>query len=236
MFSRSYSWLGSPLSDSVEDQKDLKLKKGKWASYTARRTFRFGPEKKRFLVENRVTRLGIKLPIRWRNTAKAISFASGSGRNFFASMDTAPLPSMGGCWSVSFARHLDLRYPQARVDRLGFVLFAPGFQRSSRRVRWWSLSDVGIRQEKRISPIGKHMSPWVINGIRRGIKTAAYPTRPEGAVGVTPKAACGRSNGWRVGAALLERCPTEALGQKNDDVSVDYAVVSPLRWQSASSW
>ena len=30
------------------------------------------------------------------------------------------------------------------------------------------------------------MSQWVINGIRRGIKTTAYPSRTEGAAGVTP--------------------------------------------------
>ena len=30
------------------------------------------------------------------------------------------------------------------------------------------------------------MSQWVINGIRTGIKTTAYPAQPERAGGVTP--------------------------------------------------
>ena len=30
------------------------------------------------------------------------------------------------------------------------------------------------------------MSQWVINGIRTGIKTTAYPAKPETAAGVSP--------------------------------------------------
>jgi Ni,Fe-hydrogenase III small subunit len=91
------------------------------------------------------------------------------------------------------------------------------------------------------------MSQWVINGIRRGIKTTAYPSRSEGAVGATP----GRPDGGHMEAgaraALVERCPTEALSQTNGKISVDYGrcvhcyrclrdVERPLNWQRTYEW
>jgi Ni,Fe-hydrogenase III small subunit len=90
------------------------------------------------------------------------------------------------------------------------------------------------------------MSQWVINGIRRGIKTIAYPGSPERAAGVTP----GLPHGGEMdgaGAALVERCPTEALTQTNGDVSVDHRrcvhcyrcvreVERPLDWQQTYEW
>jgi len=90
------------------------------------------------------------------------------------------------------------------------------------------------------------MSQWVINGIRRGIKTTAYPRSPERAAGVTP----GLPRGGEMdgaGAALVERCPTEALTQTNGDVSVDHRrcvhcyrcvreVERPLNWEQTYEW
>jgi Ni,Fe-hydrogenase III small subunit len=91
------------------------------------------------------------------------------------------------------------------------------------------------------------MSQWVINGIRRGIKTTAYPTRSESAVGVTPGLPDGGRMDAATGAALVERCPTAALRQTNGEISVDYAgcvhcyrclrdVERPLNWQRTYEW
>jgi Ni,Fe-hydrogenase III small subunit len=91
------------------------------------------------------------------------------------------------------------------------------------------------------------MSQWVINGIRRGIKTTAYPSRPESAVGATPGLPVGGQLDNVSGAALAERCPTEALSQKGGNVSVDYGrcvhcyrclrdVERPLDWQQTYEW
>src|SRR5580704_4477342 len=90
------------------------------------------------------------------------------------------------------------------------------------------------------------MSQWVINGIRRGIKTIAYPGSPERAAGVTP----GLPHGGEMdgaGAALAACCPTEALTQTNGGVSVDHRrcvhcyrcvreVECPLHWQQTYEW
>jgi Ni,Fe-hydrogenase III small subunit/ferredoxin-like protein FixX len=91
------------------------------------------------------------------------------------------------------------------------------------------------------------MSQWVINGIRKGIKTTAYPGRMESAAGVTPGLPQGAENGSTKGAALVERCPTDALRQTNGGVSVDFRrcvhcyrcvrdVEHPLDWQQTYEW
>jgi len=91
------------------------------------------------------------------------------------------------------------------------------------------------------------MSQWVIDGIRRGIKTTLYPSRPESAAGVTPGLPAGGPMAAATGAALVERCPTEALSQRNGDVAVDYGrcvhcyrclrgVERPLNWQQTYEW
>ena len=91
------------------------------------------------------------------------------------------------------------------------------------------------------------MSQWVINGIRKGIKTTAYPLRTEGAAGVTPGLPQGAEIGGTAGATLVERCPTEALSQLNDGLSVDYRrcvhcyrcirdVEHPLEWSQTYEW
>jgi Ni,Fe-hydrogenase III small subunit len=91
------------------------------------------------------------------------------------------------------------------------------------------------------------MSQWVINGIRRGIKTTAYPSKPEGAAGVTPGLPVGDQMDDASGAALVERCPTKALSHNNGDVSVDYGrcvhcyrclrdVERSLDWRQSYEW
>ena len=90
------------------------------------------------------------------------------------------------------------------------------------------------------------MSRWVIKGIRTGIRTTAYPRGMERAAGVTP----GLPDGGEFAAeaaALVERCPTQALSQTNGTISVDYrrcihcyrcvrGVAHPLNWQPTYEW
>jgi Ni,Fe-hydrogenase III small subunit len=90
------------------------------------------------------------------------------------------------------------------------------------------------------------MSQWVIKGIRTGIKTTAYPRSVERAAGVTP----GLPGGGEFGAdaaALVERCPTQALGQTSGKISVNYGrcihcyrcvrgVGRPLNWRPTYEW
>jgi Ni,Fe-hydrogenase III small subunit len=93
------------------------------------------------------------------------------------------------------------------------------------------------------------MSQWVINGIRRGIETTAYPKRAEHASGVTPGRPCGCDLSAEPAAAesLVEVCPTEAISQIAGKVSVDYrrcvhcyrcarAVEHPLDWENTYEW
>jgi Ni,Fe-hydrogenase III small subunit len=91
------------------------------------------------------------------------------------------------------------------------------------------------------------MSQWVINGILRGIKTTAYPSRAEDAVGVTPGLPQGGLMEAATGTELVARCPTKALSQSNGALSVDYGqcvhcyrclrqVERPLDWQRTYEW
>jgi Ni,Fe-hydrogenase III small subunit len=90
------------------------------------------------------------------------------------------------------------------------------------------------------------MSQWVIKGIRTGIKTTAYPRGAERAAGVTPGLPSGGQFAAEA-AALVERCPTQALSQANGTISVDYrrcvhcyrcvrGVANPLDWQPTYEW
>lgn len=90
------------------------------------------------------------------------------------------------------------------------------------------------------------MSRWVIKGIRTGIKTTAYPRAVERAAGVTPGLPSGGEFAAEA-AALVERCPTQALSQTDGKISVDYrrcvhcyccvrGVRRPLNWQPTYEW
>lgn len=90
------------------------------------------------------------------------------------------------------------------------------------------------------------MSQWVIKGLRTGIKTTAYPRAHEDAAGVTPGLPLGRAN-CAGAAALVERCPTRALGLRDGDVAVDYrhcvhcfrcvrGTPQPLSWEWKYEW
>ncbi len=65
------------------------------------------------------------------------------------------------------------------------------------------------------------MSQWVINGIRTGIKTTAYPAKPEAAAGVTPGLPVGGDYSANQIASLIERCPTGVFSQANGKVMAD---------------
>jgi len=87
---------------------------------------------------------------------------------------------------------------------------------------------------------------WVVKGIRTGIKTTAYPREAERAAGVTPGLPDGGAFAAEA-AALVERCPTQALSQINGTISVDYrrcihcyrcvrGVAHPLNWRPIFEW
>jgi Ni,Fe-hydrogenase III small subunit len=91
------------------------------------------------------------------------------------------------------------------------------------------------------------MSQWVINGIRTGIKTTAYPGAAERAAGVTPGLPAGGELDVMGAAELVKRCPTGALSQAQGKVSVDYrrcvhcyrcadGAEHRLAWQNSYEW
>jgi Ni,Fe-hydrogenase III small subunit/ferredoxin-like protein FixX len=91
------------------------------------------------------------------------------------------------------------------------------------------------------------MSQWVINGIRTGIKTTAYPRAAERAAGVTPGLPAGGELDVTAAAELVDCCPTGALSQTQGRVSVDYrrcvhcyrcadGIEHRLAWQSSYEW
>ena len=68
------------------------------------------------------------------------------------------------------------------------------------------------------------MANWVLRGLRTGIRTTAYPKRPESAPGVSP----GRPVGSRLGStekaeSLADRCPTRAVAPRDGGgVAIDH--------------
>jgi Ni,Fe-hydrogenase III small subunit len=93
------------------------------------------------------------------------------------------------------------------------------------------------------------MGQWVINGIRTGIKTTAYPHGAEHAGGITPgrPRGCDLSSHAADAESLVKICPTDAIGQIEGKVSVAYrrcihcyrcarAVERPLDWEASYEW
>ncbi|HTV75671.1 MAG TPA: hypothetical protein VMD57_01645, partial [Candidatus Baltobacteraceae bacterium] len=91
------------------------------------------------------------------------------------------------------------------------------------------------------------MSQWVINGIRAGIKTTAYPVKPETADGVTPGLPVGGVCPANQIASLIERCPTDVFSLANGMVTADVRrcihcyrcvreIERPARWQQTYEW
>jgi Ni,Fe-hydrogenase III small subunit len=66
------------------------------------------------------------------------------------------------------------------------------------------------------------MANWVLKGLRTGIKSTNYPSRPEHASGVSP----GLPRGAQFNSAadvedLVERCPTRAIAAQDGGVAID---------------
>jgi Ni,Fe-hydrogenase III small subunit len=91
------------------------------------------------------------------------------------------------------------------------------------------------------------MSQWVINGIRAGIKTTAYPATPETAAGVTPGLPVGGNYPANEMDSLIARCPTNVFSGSNGQLVVDQrrcihcyrcvrGVEPPVNWAQTCEW
>jgi Ni,Fe-hydrogenase III small subunit len=91
------------------------------------------------------------------------------------------------------------------------------------------------------------MSQWVRRGLRTGIRTTAYPARPERAPGVSPGLPLGGAYPRAEIDALVARCPTGALSAQGGEVVVDprrcihcyrceRQVPTPLAWSNDYEW
>jgi len=91
------------------------------------------------------------------------------------------------------------------------------------------------------------MSQWVINGIRVGIKTTAYPTKPETAAGVSPGLPVGGDYPKNEIDSLISRCPTRVFSDSDGQIVVDrrrcihcYRCVRdiehPVNWEQTYEW
>jgi Ni,Fe-hydrogenase III small subunit len=91
------------------------------------------------------------------------------------------------------------------------------------------------------------MSRWVITGIRAGIKTTAYPARPETAAGVSPGLPVAGDCPQNQAGSLIECCPTDVFSQSGGMLKADvrrcihcYRCVRELQrpagWQETYEW
>jgi len=91
------------------------------------------------------------------------------------------------------------------------------------------------------------MSQWVINGIRAGIKTTAYPAKPETAAGVSPGLPVGGAYPANQIASLIERCPAGVFSQAGSGVAADVRrcihcyrcvrdIEQPVNWEQTYEW
>jgi Ni,Fe-hydrogenase III small subunit len=91
------------------------------------------------------------------------------------------------------------------------------------------------------------MFQWVSRGLRTGIKTSAYPAKPETAPGVSPGLPVGGTYRENESDLLIGRCPTEAFSQSDRRVIVDYRrcvhcyrcerqIETPIGWSNSYEW
>ena len=66
------------------------------------------------------------------------------------------------------------------------------------------------------------MSGWLIEGLKVGIHTTAYPGEAETAAGVSPGLPLGGDYPAARMAAMVARCPTHALSERDGKLIVDY--------------
>ncbi|MGH7975635.1 MAG: NADH-quinone oxidoreductase subunit NuoB [Limisphaerales bacterium] len=88
---------------------------------------------------------------------------------------------------------------------------------------------------------------WVINGIRAGIKTTAYPAKPEAAAGVSPGLPVGGDYPANQIASLMAHCPTQVFSGRSGQLIVDQrrcihcyrcvrGIEHPVAWQQNYEW
>ncbi len=93
----------------------------------------------------------------------------------------------------------------------------------------------------------KKMSQWLREGIRAGIKTTAYPAKPEKASGVSPGLPAGGDYPSEEVESLVARCPTQALQGRDGQIVVDHRLcvhcyrcesgaATPLAWSQGYEW
>jgi len=91
------------------------------------------------------------------------------------------------------------------------------------------------------------MSQWVINGIRTGIKTTAYPAKQETTAGVTPGLPVGGDYPPNENNSLIERCPTRVFSDNSGQIIVENrrcihcfrcvrGIEHPVGWQRDYEW
>jgi Ni,Fe-hydrogenase III small subunit len=91
------------------------------------------------------------------------------------------------------------------------------------------------------------MSQWVINGIRAGIKTTAYPAKPETAAGVSPGLPTANNYPANEIASLIERCPTQVFSNNDSQIVVENrrcihcyrcvrGIEHPVDWRQNYEW
>lgn len=91
------------------------------------------------------------------------------------------------------------------------------------------------------------MSQWVINGLRTGIKTTAYPAKLETAAGISPGLPAAGDYPQNKIASLIARCPTGVFSEHNSHLVVDnrrcvhcYRCVRdveyPVAWRTDCEW
>jgi Ni,Fe-hydrogenase III small subunit len=92
------------------------------------------------------------------------------------------------------------------------------------------------------------MANWVLKGVRTGVRSSAYPGRPDSAPGTSP----GRPTGTRLRSAaagddLVGRCPTHAISREDLGVRIDQSrcvhcfrclrdVEEAAAWESSYEW
>jgi Ni,Fe-hydrogenase III small subunit len=92
------------------------------------------------------------------------------------------------------------------------------------------------------------MANWVLKGLRTGVKSSAYPGRPDDAPGVSPGRPMGTSLKSMVAAdQLVARCPTQAIARENGGITIDQGrcvhcfrcrrdVEEAASWQPGCEW
>ncbi|MGB8409806.1 MAG: hypothetical protein WCE58_07880 [Gallionella sp.] len=91
------------------------------------------------------------------------------------------------------------------------------------------------------------MSQWILKGLRPGIKTTAYPAKPEAAGGVSPGLPVGGNSSADQIASLIACCPTGVFSQAGGVMTADVrrcihcyrcvrGIEHPVDWQPGYEW